>query len=129
MAELSLLVIDDETDIAEFVAEMGNQLGFASRTTTTRDDFIKQYLEITPSAVVLDVCMPETDANEIVAWMSQQLHIAPVILISGFSSQYMLATKELARYQCVAVIDMLEKPVSAVAMTRALTKIKDAHVS
>lgn len=127
MTELNLLVIDDEIDIAEFAAELGSQLGFTSTYTSTSKDFMDNYQTQQPCAVVLDVCIPEMDANEIITWMSQQKHASPVILMSGSSTSYMSTARQLAHGKGIIVTDMLKKPITADAMKTALAKVKKAY--
>ncbi len=124
MPELSLLVVDDEQDLAEFAAAMGRELGIASEFVLTSKQFMKRFVEMEPSVVIMDVFIPEKDALELIVWMGQQNHVAPIILTSGFDPLHMNTAKTLAGHHGIVVIETLVKPISEAMMKAILGKIQ-----
>lgn len=61
----SLLIIDDEPNIAEFVGFVGDEMGFEVRITTTTEAFQQSYMKGVPSAIIMDVVMPGLDGIEL----------------------------------------------------------------
>ena len=56
-----LVIIDDELDVAEFVGEVGKSVGFDVLITTTSRDFQNILISQKPSAIVMDIVMPDMD--------------------------------------------------------------------
>ncbi|HNX06866.1 MAG TPA: response regulator transcription factor [Bacteroidales bacterium] len=62
--ELTILLVDDEPDIVEFLSYNLKKEGFTVYTATNGKDGIKTAREITPHLIVLDVMMPGMDGIE-----------------------------------------------------------------
>jgi len=62
--ELTILLVDDEPDIVEFLSYNLKKEGFTVYTATNGRDGIKTAREITPHLIVLDVMMPGMDGIE-----------------------------------------------------------------
>ena len=84
-----LIAIDDEADIARFVADLAQQAGFDAVAVPS----VRKYLEIeearTPDIIVTDVCMPDTDGVELIFDLSKKGSRAGVILMSGYEGRFL----------------------------------------
>jgi len=104
-----LVIIDDELDVAEFVGEVGKSVGFDVLITTTSRDFQNILISQKPSAIVMDIVMPDMDGIELIEWMFQQQLSVPILIISGYSG-YIRMTETLAEKKGLAVLGSLAKP-------------------
>jgi CheY-like chemotaxis protein len=84
----TVLVIEDDTDMAKLVGEILSKAGFLSRFARNRaeinNDFNKQGL---PDLVLLDVSLPDTDGFAILQRIrgNQKLAKMPVVMMTGKS--------------------------------------------
>lgn len=63
-SKFKILLVDDETDVLEFLSYNLKKEGFQVETSSNGRDAIKKALEITPHLIVLDVMMPGMDGME-----------------------------------------------------------------
>ncbi len=59
-----ILLVDDETDILEFISYNLKKEGYEVSTCTNGKDALKKAVEIQPHLIILDVMMPEMDGIE-----------------------------------------------------------------
>jgi DNA-binding response OmpR family regulator len=120
-AGLSILVIDDELDIAELLAELlaqrGHRVatavnGIAGRTLLMRNDY---------DLVITDYMMPIVDGVQLVEGMRADRRLArvPVIMIS--------AQRDLPRGVAEQLVQAtLQKPFSPQALFTTIARVTDA---
>jgi len=106
-----LLVIDDEPDIARFIGQVAEELGYEVRVTTDPDDFKRGYDDFHPTVIVLDVVMPEVDGIELVKFLAQRNCSARILVISGYAERYLDNTKTLGEAFGLQSITAMAKPV------------------
>jgi len=109
MSKPLLVIIDDELEVAEFVGEVGESVGFDVNITTTSSDFQEALMNQNPSLIVMDIVMPDMDGIELIEWMSQQQLSVPLIIISGYSG-YIHMTETLAEKKGLTILGSLAKP-------------------
>ena len=63
MTAKRLLIMDDEPDFCDFVATVGEGLGYQATKVTDPRKFKTVYAEIQPDCVVIDMVMPELDGK------------------------------------------------------------------
>jgi two-component system alkaline phosphatase synthesis response regulator PhoP len=64
MAKSTILLVDDETDILEFLSYNLEKAGFTVFTATNGKEGIQKAREIQPELIILDIMMPEMDGIE-----------------------------------------------------------------
>ena len=79
-----LLLIDDEPQLAAFVAKAGDLCGYAPHIADGDEDFRAQFLAERPAMVALDLGMPGSDGVELLRFLRRQGFAGPVLIISGF---------------------------------------------
>ena len=84
MTRPRLLLIDDEPQLAAFVASAARMCGFDPITTDRDEDFRAQLLAEAPRMVALDLGMPGMDGVELLRFLADQEYAGPVLIISGF---------------------------------------------
>ena len=84
MTRPRLLLIDDEPQLAAFVANAARMCGFDPIATDRDDDFRECFIDDRPEMVALDLGMPGMDGVELLRFLADQDFGGPVLIISGF---------------------------------------------
>ncbi len=111
MTERRMLVIDDEPDIAEFIGQVGEGLGYDVRVTSDVESFKAAFDGYSPDVVVLDVVMPEIDGIELVKYLAANGCAARILVISGYAQRYLDSTKVLGEAFGLQSITAMSKPI------------------
>lgn len=106
-----LLVIDDEPDIARYIGQVAEELGYEVRVTTDADTFKHSYDDFNPTVVILDVVMPEVDGIELVKFLAQRNCSARILVISGYAQRYLDNTKTLGEAFGLQSVTAMAKPI------------------
>lgn len=106
-----LFVVDDEPGICQFVAAVGTQAGFLSRTAASAKDLLVLLGESLPAVIVLDLNMAETDGVQILAELANRQLAAKIIIFSGSDVRVLESVRQLAEQQGLTIAAILQKPV------------------
>ncbi len=117
----SLLIIDDERDFAEYVGEVGDNLGYEVVITENAMDFMNEYRAKTPTTLVLDMVMPGVDGVELISWLAQQGCPSKIIIVTGFNPRYVELAENLGDARGLEHIKSLTKPVKLSDLRAALS--------
>src|SRR3954452_4208616 len=121
-----VLIVDDEPDICELVAEVAEMAGFAARMLTGSRGFRSALAEFKPQAIVLDLLMPGMDGVELMRELAATASRARLVLISGQDERVLNAARELGTAHGLHVEATLEKPLNIKALRAALDAIARA---
>ena len=111
MTRPRLLLIDDEPQLAAFVANAAKMCGFDPITTDRDDDFRARYGDGRPTMVALDLGMPGMDGVELLRFLSDQGFAGPVLIISGFDRRVLESAFRLGEALGLTMVGPKEKPV------------------
>ena len=78
----TILVVEDETSIASFVAMYLKNAGYTVRTSATGSDALTQVATDPPDLVVLDLMLPDIDGVEICRRIRQRSEL-PVLMLTA----------------------------------------------
>ncbi|QNM83431.1 response regulator [Sphingomonas sabuli] len=106
-----LLVIDDEPALAEFVAQVARECGYLPTLTADDRAFRDAVLADRPEIVVLDLGMPGMDGVELLRFLADNDHRAPVLIFSGFDRRVLESAFRLGEALGLQMVGPLEKPV------------------
>lgn len=115
-----VLILDDESEFAQYVVKVALGLGYEARATTSSKEFKQAYAQEKPDTVVLDIIMPEEDGIEVVRWLGNQGYSSHVIVISGYSPRYLRAARVLGEQSGRMKISQLQKPTKLADLRAAL---------
>ena len=82
-----ILVIDDESPIAEMIAEFCVSFGYEAKVTTTSENVLQTVKDYQPDLITLDLLMPEISGLEVMEELreDQITRNIPIIIISSLA--------------------------------------------
>ncbi|MBN2333209.1 MAG: response regulator [Deltaproteobacteria bacterium] len=119
--EKKILVVDDEADIREILADALDSLGYRTDTATDGEQAIKviDKEHDTIAAVICDLKMPKISGEQVVQYLASTYPIIPIIILTGFA-QLDMALDHIR----MGAFDYMTKPFKvkelAVTLKRAL---------
>jgi len=119
-----LLLIDDEPQLADFVANAGDLCGYAPQVADGDEDFRAQYLRDRPAMVALDLGMPGSDGVELLRFLAERSFNGPVLIISGFDRRVLDSAFRLGEALGLHMVGPLEKPTRLEALEDLLLQLK-----
>ena len=102
----SILIVDDDPDMAELLGHMTDILGFEHRFVRTGAEALAACAERQPDAIVLDVMLEETDGWTLYEALRPATQ-APIIFITAWRTG-----ENRARAQALRADGFLAKPIS-----------------
>jgi EAL domain-containing protein (putative c-di-GMP-specific phosphodiesterase class I) len=115
------LVVDDEPEMAGFMAEVAELAGFATTVAADGRSALAQ-IESAPDVLILDLSMPDMDGVEVLRALASRQFKGRIILASGFDSSVLRSTADLAASMKLNIVGAIEKPVRAQALKALLEK-------
>lgn len=104
------LIVDDNPDMAEVIAEVVRDHGMLPVIATDAESCI-QYATSGPIVgAFIDLVMPGQDGIELVGKMAENDVNAPIVLMSGYHDSYLRMAAELADTAGLSVIGAIRKP-------------------
>jgi DNA-binding response OmpR family regulator len=126
MRQPSLLVIDDEPALADFVAQVAGDCGFTPILTSDDLSFREAVRSERPDVVALDLGMPGMDGVELLRFLAAENSRAPVLIISGFDRRVLESAFRLGEALGLTMIGPLEKPVRFQELERVLVGVRSS---
>ena len=119
MTNVKVLLVDDEVEFVETLAERLRTRGFDVDVATSGTQAVEKTKSTTFNAVVVDFVMPMMDGIETIKALKKVNPELPFILLSGQAT--IKAAMDAAR---LGAVDVLEKPVD---IGTIVEKITQAH--
>ena len=110
MAELKLLVLDDDELTGETLKNVAEFAGMSVKVTNHPSDFFETLASWSPSHIALDLVMPEMDGVEVLAELSARNITANIMITSGVGQQVLQAAARSAAAHGLNIIGILPKP-------------------
>ena len=107
----AVLVVEDEVDLVATYRRLLRHHGFRVVTATTRLAGLRALEDDTFTAAIVDVRLPDGDGLDVVRKARELAPPAPVIVVTGFSSQHV---RQAAR--AAGAADFVAKPFKAAAL-------------
>ena len=110
MSDKRLLIADHDSDIVEFVRRVAEGMDYEVAIATRADQFRKRYTSFHPTAILIDMVMPDADGIELVQWLADRRCSAQVIVTTGYNRSYAELAVKLAEARGLLSITALTKP-------------------
>ena len=110
MTRPRLLLIDDEPQLAAFVANAARLCGYDPISTDRDEDFRARFIEHRPEMVALDLGMPGMDGVELLRFLADHDFGGPVLIISGFDRRVLESAFRLGKALGLKMVGPIEKP-------------------
>ena len=108
---MRLLVVDDEEDICETIAEIAESRGFEVAAISDPGAVAAKLDAFTPDVIMLDLMMPGTDGVELLRLLVDRVKNAKICLMSGSDTRVLNSARRLGSAHGLDVIAALEKPI------------------
>ncbi len=105
------LIIDDEAELADYIAEVATLAGFTACPLTSACALLEELPQLQPMLIITDICMPEMDGVELIEALARSGCTTPLVLVSGYGEKYLSITANLATCLGLEVVAMVEKPL------------------
>ena len=121
----NILIIDDDTDLGEFVTHAIAAMGLRCVVTSNAAGFWEALAPDT-DLILLDLLMPDIDGVELLRLLARRRCSAGIILMSGIGARVIESAAELAATLGLKIVGRLQKPFR-LAELEALVRIKQAE--
>ena len=116
-----LLLIDDEPQLAEFVADTARMCGYEAIEADDDTHFRERFDDDRPQMVALDLGMPGMDGVELLRFLAERDYDGPVLIISGFDRRVLESAVRLGNELGLKMVGPLEKPARLEQLEAILT--------
>ena len=102
-----ILIVDDERDIRQLIADILGDEGFLTRTAGTAEDCMREVVQAPPNLLILDIWLKDSDMDgiDILKKVKKEFPNIPVVIISGHGNiEIAVAAIKQGAY------DFIEKP-------------------
>ncbi len=107
-----LLIIDDEEDICDLIAEIAERYSFETRTVNSAEAASAAIADYVPDVILLDLMMPGTDGVELLRFLADKARQAKICLMSGSDTRVLNSARRLGSAHGLDVVETMEKPIS-----------------
>jgi two-component system, OmpR family, response regulator MprA len=121
----SILVVEDDPDIRQYLNEFLRDNGFDVHTASDGQEAIDHFKNLLPDLVVLDLGLPVMSGEEVAVKIRERYDDLPIIILSAQDS-----TKSVLKGFNLGADDYVPKPFVAdelLARIRARLKTQDSH--
>jgi EAL domain-containing protein (putative c-di-GMP-specific phosphodiesterase class I) len=118
-----LLIVDDDPRVCRMVERIAERSSLETFALDQADHFETTYEYFHPDAILLDLCMEQTDGVELLRFLSAKRSSAEIVLMSGVEEGLLTTTTELGRSMGLNMRAPLRKPMDKDVIRARLTEI------
>lgn len=113
---MRMLVIDDEEDICDLIAEIAGRRGMEVKTISNPERVQALVVDFAPDVIMLDLMMPGIDGVELLRMLADVSKTTKICLMSGSDTRVLNSARRLGSAHGLEVIAALEKPLAVSAL-------------
>ena len=121
--EKRLLVVDDEASICDFVRQVAEGVGFTVVTAIDHQQFQSAYAQFQPTAILLDLVMPDVDGIALLGILADANCQAKILIMSGYHPELLKSGFRLGDGYRLDVKGTLRKPFGSTELRQALQQL------
>lgn len=125
MTENRLLVMDDDSEVADFFGQVGEQLGFETLVLCDPDSFFERLTAFSPHVILLDLQMPGRDGIELLRELADTGADAAIVIASGLDSRVITSAEEHGAALGLNIVGKIEKPATPREIENLLMRHKN----
>jgi DNA-binding response OmpR family regulator len=118
-----LLVIDDEQSICDFVKRVAEVEGFEVTTVVTHDQFNAAYDSFNPTAILLDLVMPQVDGIALLEKLADRQCKAKLLIMTGYHPELLKSGARIGDGYDLDMRGTLHKPFGIADLQAALRRL------
>lgn len=122
-----LLIIDDESDICELIADVAQTRGFTTQSISNPAEVEKALHDFQPHGVMLDLMMPGIDGVELLRTLGDVIKSAAIVLMSGHDARVLNSARRLGMAHGLNVVGIQEKPITVEGLRTTFDLFKNAQ--
>ena len=111
-AKPTLLIVDDQPLLAEYMASVAEQSGWTTDLAMTGEEFEAKLKTAQPDTIALDLAMPGRDGVELLRHLASIGFSGSLIIVSACDRSVVEASAMLARQHGLAVTGYSQKPIT-----------------
>ncbi len=120
---MRVLVIDDEEDVCETIAEIAESRGFETASICDPALVPAKLEAFKPDVILLDLMMPGTDGVELLRVLVDRVKEAKICLMSGSDARVLNSARRLGSAHGLDVVAAFEKPVDMALLRATLDQL------
>jgi len=106
-----LLIVDEQREIADFVAGVARKMGYAVACAPSGASFVQLLESFQPSVIMMDLSLPDTDGVELLRSLAARACPANVVLTSAADERVLSAAHDLGLSHGLPMCGTLAKPI------------------
>ena len=118
-----LLIMDDESEAREYVAEVARDLGFDVRAIPDSAVLVGEARKFCPTVIALNMRLPEQKSMDVLQALSQMRANAKVLITSDLDEEMLSTTEELGLAMGIDIAGSLQRPISFDQLEIQLVKL------
>jgi EAL domain-containing protein (putative c-di-GMP-specific phosphodiesterase class I)/CheY-like chemotaxis protein len=118
-----LLVVDSDQETISAVVDVAQRLGFAVASTTEPTEFLQLVDDFMPSAIVMDIQIPQADGVELLRHLIKRDCKAGIILTAESEPRVISAAVDVGRTRGLTMAGALEKPFKSSQLQTCLAEV------
>ncbi|MDP9423579.1 MAG: response regulator [Pseudomonadota bacterium] len=119
----TLLIVDDQPLMAEYIASVADEAGWTVDLATTSEEFEAKVNAGQPDMIALDLAMPGRDGVELLRYLSSIGYLGNLIIVSACDQAVVESSAMLAREHGLAVAGYMQKPIRPEALASLLEQV------
>ena len=124
----TLLLIDDEPALADFLADAARMSGYEPIITAADGEFRDRFRDLHPAMVALDLGMPGMDGVELIRFLAEEEFRGPVMIVSGFDRRVLESAVRLGNVLGLDMVGPIEKPARLEDLERVFSAYRPGLV-
>lgn len=123
---LRVLLVDDDSFMLDYVAELLRQLGIRDIATAVDGRHGMAAFDSAdpkPDLVVADLHMPDLDGFQLLTGLAERRYDGGVLLLSGQEDRILNSANLMAQFHQLQVLGALPKPIDRDALERAIARL------